>query len=62
MAIIKTSNLPTKAIYYNFTEIEVLPAPTTKPATKPASIPKPERDDPFNVPIPKVDPTPKAFF
>ncbi len=40
--------------------IEVLPAePITKPA--PAIKPRPNENDPFNVPAPKVDPTPKGF-
>lgn len=41
--------------------IEVLPAePIIKPA--PTTIPRPKEDDPFNVPAPLVDPTPKGFF
>jgi hypothetical protein len=40
---------------------EVLPAePITKPA--PTTTPRPDQDDPFNVPAPLVDPTPKGFF
>jgi len=39
----------------------VIPAePITKPA--PVTTPHPEHDDPFNVPAPKIDPTPKGFF
>lgn len=40
---------------------EVMPA---EPITKPAPIkePRPAEDDPFNVPAPKVDPTPKGFL
>lgn len=39
---------------------EVLPAePITKPA--PITTPRPDQDDPFNVPAPLVDPTPKGF-
>ena len=33
--------------------------PITKPA--PTIAPRPAEDDPFNVPAPKVDPTPKGF-
>lgn len=33
--------------------------PITKPA--PTTIPRPSHDDPFNVPAPAVDPTPKGF-
>lgn len=48
MEFISSSNLP-----------EVLPAePVTKPA--PVTIPRPSENDPFNVPAPLVDPTPKA--
>jgi len=40
---------------------EVLPAePITKPA--PTTTPRPDQDDPFNVPAPLVDPTPKGLF
>jgi len=43
------------------TNPEVLPAePITKPA--PTTTPHPDQDDPFNVPAPLVDPTPKGFF
>lgn len=40
---------------------EVLPAePITKPA--PTTTPRPDQDDPFNVPAPLVDPTPKGLL
>lgn len=32
--------------------------PITKPT--PVTIPQPDKNDPFNVPAPKVDPTPKG--
>ena len=39
----------------------VIPAePITKPA--PTTTPRPGQDDPFNVPAPLVDPTPKGLF
>lgn len=39
----------------------VIPAePITKPA--PVITPQPDQNDPFNVPAPKVNPTPKGFF
>lgn len=38
---------------------EVLPAPIKTP--EPAVIPRPQEDDPFNVPAPLIDPTPKGF-
>ena len=42
-------------------EPDVLPAPITKPMPKRESPkPKPNRDDPWTVPAPKVNPTPKA--
>jgi len=34
--------------------------PITKPEIKPDT--RPAQDDPFNVPAPKVDPTPKGFI
>lgn len=34
--------------------------PITKPA--PTTIPRPREDDPFNVPAPLIDPTPKGIF
>lgn len=34
--------------------------PVTKPA--PTTIPTPDENDPFNVPAPLIDPTPKGFF
>lgn len=36
--------------------------PITKPKPEVQPITKPDKDDPFNVPAPKVDPTPKGFF
>jgi hypothetical protein len=40
---------------------EVLPAePQILPGTKPEILPRPDQDDPFNVPAPLVDPTPKG--
>jgi len=40
---------------------EVLPAePITKPS--PVITPKPDQDDPFYFPLPKINPTPKGFF
>lgn len=41
---------------------EVAPAPDVKPQPKPAVKPatKPRKDDPWTVPAPKVNPTPKA--
>lgn len=38
--------------------------PEVQPVTKPETAPRPAEDDPFNVPAPKVDPTPKgiSFF
>ncbi len=64
--IIKTNDLPSMGKYYKFkriilSTIEVLPAePITKPI--PTTIPRPKENDPFNVPAPLVDPTPKGFF
>jgi len=42
-------------------DIEIAPA---KPITKPAPVitPQPSKDDPFNVPAPKINPTPKGFL
>jgi len=38
---------------------EIAPAePITKPA--PSTTPQPSKDDPFNVPAPKINPTPKG--
>lgn len=34
--------------------------PITKPDTKPQTPARPAEDDPFNVPAPKIDPTPKG--
>jgi hypothetical protein len=63
---VMTSQLPTKGKFYKFRTIilcplpEVMPAePITKPA--PTTIPQPAEDDPFNVPAPKINPTPKGF-
>jgi hypothetical protein len=43
-----------------------IPGPEiAEPITKPETMPEPSRpaqDDPFNVPAPKVDPTPKGFL
>lgn len=44
---------------------EVAPAPVVIPETEPVTVPTrpkedPEEDDPFRVPGPKVDPTPKG--
>lgn len=42
---------------------EVLPAePEVLPDQKPQVQPVPREDDPFNVPAPKVDPTPKGVL
>lgn len=69
--IVKTKKLPTKGMFYKFTEIrfasipEVLPMePQVLPTTKPFILPTPKEDDPFNVPAPLINPTPKgiSFF
>lgn len=39
--------------------IEIAPAPITKPVPK-RDKPAPKKDDPWTVPAPKVNPTPKA--
>ena len=39
-------------------EPDVAPKPKTKPQTTPK--PRPQRGDPWTVPAPKVNPTPKA--
>jgi hypothetical protein len=38
--------------------------PEVLPITKPAPVitPAPSQDDPFNVPAPKINPTPKGFL
>ncbi len=36
----------------------VKPAPVTTP--EPSPVKQPDRDDPFNVPAPKINPTPKG--
>jgi len=36
--------------------------PITKPDTKPVITPRPDHNDPFNVPIPKIDPSPLGFI
>jgi hypothetical protein len=49
-------------IKLNSPQPQVLPAPTTVPETEPLTRPheEPDENDPFNVPGPKVDPTPKG--
>jgi hypothetical protein len=49
-------------INLNSPQPQVLPAPTTVPETEPLTRPheEPDENDPFNVPGPKVDPTPKG--
>ena len=44
--------------------ILTIQAPEVLPITKPAPVktPKPSENDPFNVPAPLVDPTPKGFL
>jgi len=42
----------------NLNQPEVLPKPITKPA--PTPIQEPDENDPWNVPAPKIDPTPKG--
>ena len=37
----------------------ISPEPITKP--QPTIQPRPREDDPFNIPLPAVDPTPKGF-
>ncbi|GIV43862.1 MAG: hypothetical protein KatS3mg035_0985 [Bacteroidia bacterium] len=39
---------------------EVLPAPSPVTVPEPITLPEIDPDDPFNVPGPKVDPTPKG--
>lgn len=34
--------------------------PITKPTPAPTTTPQPSKDDPFNVPAPKINPTPKG--
>lgn len=57
--------LPTGGIYYSFTQVTfripvVVPAePVIKPA--PVIVPEPDEDDPWNVPAPKINPTPKGL-
>lgn len=36
--------------------------PQVLPETKPSPVIRPAEDDPFNVPAPKVDPTPKGLL
>lgn len=64
---IDTSLLPSGGVFYDFKEIVlrtmplVIPAePITKPT--PTITPKPKENDPFNVPAPLIDPTPKGLF
>jgi len=47
--------------YLKFPQPEVLPKPVVVP--KPETVPliEPNEDDPFNVPGPKVNPTPKGI-
>ena len=47
--------------YLNSPQPEVLPRPIVVP--KPKTVPQvdPDENDPFNVPGPKVNPTPKGF-
>jgi hypothetical protein len=41
---------------------EIAPAePEVLPKPGPTTVPRPDEDDPFNVPAPLVDPTPKGF-
>ena len=47
-----------KVYIVTFKAPEVLPI--TKPA--PTTIPTPDENDPFNVPAPKINPTPKGFL
>lgn len=65
--IVHISELPTSGVYYDFQNIvprnplyPEVEEPVTKPTTKPDVAPRPDHDDPFNVPAPKVDPTPKG--
>ncbi len=44
----------------NLIEPQVLPAPITKPKVVPQT--KPQKNDPWTVPAPKVNPTPKALL
>lgn len=40
-------------------EYTIIPAePIIKPEPKPSVIPRPDQDDPFYFPIPKIDPSP----
>lgn len=43
----------------NFGSSPDIAEPITKPV--PTTIPRPAHDDPFNVPAPAIDPTPKGF-
>jgi hypothetical protein len=43
--------------------IEIMPAePIVKPRPKREERPRPRREDPWTVPAPRVNPTPKAKF
>lgn len=49
--------------YLNSPQPEVLPNPIVIPSPEPETAPlvEPDEDDPFKVPGPKVDPTPKGI-
>lgn len=50
-----------KNLFLSLAAPEVAPAePITKPDTRPQPVTRPAEDDPFNVPAPKVNPTPKG--
>jgi hypothetical protein len=55
-----TNRLAAENWLWSRTGIEIAPAPVTKPS--PVITPAPSQDDPFNVPAPKINPTPKGFL
>lgn len=47
--------------YLNSPQPEVLPKPVVVPKPETVPIVEPNEDDPFNVPAPKINPTPKGI-
>jgi len=56
-----TNRIARENYIWSRTGPEIAPAePTTKPT--PVITPQPSKDDPFNVPAPKINPTPKGLL